>query len=302
MSERAGDLSRAADESWTAELGVVIVNYNTGLYLERCLRALEAHRGSIEADVLVIDNASRDESHLRAVRAHPSVRLIENHSNRFLAPAWNQGIRETAAPFVLLLNPDTQWWAGTLGDYLRVAVDHPRAGIVGPMIRTPDGAVYPSGRPFPTVIDAFGHAFLGPISARNPFTRRYHMDGWDRTAERVVDWVSGSCMLIRRDALDEVGLFDESFPLYGEELDMATRLKGAGWDVLFTPEVEILHEEGVSTRQLGHRSFVLHSRSIHRYYRKHRATGWRRALLPIAWVVLRLRAETAWAFGRRKAR
>ena len=81
---------------------------------------------------------------------------------------------------------------------------------------------------------------------------------------------------------------------------MATRMKAAGWLVLFTPEVEILHEEGISTRQLGHRSLVLHSQSVFRYFRKHRVSGWRRVLVPVAWVCLRLRAEVAWAVGRVK--
>ncbi|MBI3648731.1 MAG: glycosyltransferase family 2 protein, partial [Actinobacteria bacterium] len=218
------------DETWTAELAVVIVNYNTGLYLERCLRSLEAHRGDVDIDVLVIDNASRDGSHSKAVQAHPWVRLIENPTNRFLSPAWNQGIRETSAPFVMLFNPDAEWWLGTLAEYVRIAVEHPSAGIVGPMVRNADGTVYPSGRPFPSVADAVGHAFLGPLALANPFTRRYHLQGWDRSTERVVDWVSGACMLVRRQALDQVGLFDEGFPLYGEELDMATRMKAAGWD------------------------------------------------------------------------
>lgn len=273
-----------------AELAVVIVNYNTGDYLQRCLASLEAHRGDIETDVLVIDNASRDDSHTRAVAAHPWARLIENPTNVFLSPAWNQGIRETKAPFVLLLNPDAEWWKGTLADYVRVAREHPRASIVGPLIRNPNGTVYPSGRPFPGVVDAVAHAFLGTVAPRNRFTRRYHLDGWDRTTEREVDWVSGACMLVPRKAFDEVGLLDESFLLYGEELDLATRLRAAGWKVLFTPEVEIVHAIGVSTGRS--RSMLrMHSDSIYRYYRKHRAAGWRRITLPLAWVILRLRAE-----------
>ena len=279
------------------ELAVVIVNYNTGEYLERCLASLEAHRGDIRTDVLVIDNASRDASHKAAVTGHPSVRLIENPENVYLSPAWNQGIRETTAPYVLLLNPDTEWWKGTLAGCVDVARRHPRAGIVGPLVRNSDGTVYPSGRLFPSVADALGHAFLGPVRPDNPFTRRYHLGGWDRTTEREVDWVSGCCMLFPRAAFDEVGLLDESFLLYGEELDIATRLRAAGWSVLFTPEVEIVHEIGVST---GHsrRSKLVHSASIYRYYRKHRAGGWRRATLPFAWAVLRLRAEYDWLRGR----
>jgi N-acetylglucosaminyl-diphospho-decaprenol L-rhamnosyltransferase len=276
-----------------AELAVVIVNYNTGDYLERCLASLQAHRGEIDIDVLVIDNASHDGSHTRAIAAHPWARLIENANNVYLSPAWNQGIRETGAPYVLLLNPDTEWWAGTLADYVAVARAHPRAGIVGPMIRNQDGTVYPSGRPLPGVVDAVGHGFLGPFLPGNPFSRRYHMEGWDRSTEREVEWVSGACMLLPRKAFDEVGMLDESFLLFGEELDMATRLGDAGWSVLYTPNVEILHAIGVS-RGRSRRMSVMHSTSIYRYYRKHRAAGWRRLTLPLAWTALRARAEIAW--------
>ncbi|MGH2595616.1 MAG: glycosyltransferase family 2 protein [Actinomycetota bacterium] len=276
-----------------AELAVVIVNFNTGDYLERCLASLEAHRGEIAIDVLVIDNASHDRSHAAAVAAHPWARLIENPANVFLSPAWNQGIRATEAPYVLLLNPDTEWWKGTLADYVAVARANPHAGIVGPMVRNTDGSVYPSGRPLPSVVDAVGHGFLGPFAPGNRFTRRYHMQGWDRSTEREVDWVSGCCMLFPRKAFDEVGLLDESFLLYGEELDMATRLHDAGWTVLFTPEVEILHELGVSTGR-SRRMTLMHSESIYRYYRGHRAAGWRKLTLPLAWMALRIRGELAW--------
>lgn len=280
-----------------AELAVIIVNFNTGDYLERCLASLETHRGDIGIDVLVIDNASVDGSHTRAIAAHPWARLIENPENVYLSPAWNQGIRETDAPYVLLLNPDTEWWAGTLADYVAVARAHPRAGIVGPMIRNLDGTVYPSGRPLPSVVDAVGHGFLGPFLPGNRFSRRYHMQGWDRSTEREVDWVSGACMLLPRKVFDDVGMLDETFLLYGEELDLATRLRDAGWSVLYTPDVEVLHALGISTGR-SRRMSVMHSTSIYRYYRKHRAAGWRRLTLPLAWAALRARAEIAWLKGR----
>jgi N-acetylglucosaminyl-diphospho-decaprenol L-rhamnosyltransferase len=279
------------------DLAVVIVNYNTGDYLERCLASLEAHRGELLIDVLVIDNASHDESHRAAVKAHPWARTIENPQNVYLSPAWNQGIGATEAPYVLLLNPDTEWWHGSLADYVAVARAHPRAGMIGPMVRNTDGSVYPSGRPIPSVVDAVGHAFLGLIAPRNRFSRRYHMDAWDRTTELEVDWISGCCMLFPRRVFDEVGLLDESFLLYGEELDMATRMRDAGWSVLFTPKVEILHAIGVSTGR-SRRMSLMHSASIYRYYRKHRASGWRRLTLPLAWTALRARAEIAWLWGR----
>lgn len=280
-----------------AELAVVIVNYNAGDYLERCLASLREHRGDTVVDVVVIDNASSDGSHARAVAAHPWARLIQNSSNVFLSPAWNQGAAVTDAPYLLFLNPDTEWWKGTLTDLLRVARAHPRAGILGPLVRDPDGSVYTSGRSFPGIWDAIGHAFVSPFTRDNRFTRRYELDGWDRTTEREVDWVSGCCMLIPRDAYDQLGGFDEGFALYAEELDVATRLRDHGWSVLFTPEVEVLHEIGISTRRTRS-STLMHSRSVYRYYRKHRAAGWRRATLPLAWGALRLRAEVAWLRGR----
>jgi N-acetylglucosaminyl-diphospho-decaprenol L-rhamnosyltransferase len=280
-----------------ADVAVVIVNYNAGEYLERCLRSLERHRGDVRSDVVVIDNASVDGSAEMAVAAHPWARLIKNPTNVFLSPAWNQGIRETDAPFVLLLNPDTEWWHGTLAELVDVARANPRVGIVGPMIRNPDGSVYPSGRPFPGLLDAAGHALVGAITPRNPFSRRYRMDGWDRATERRVDWVSGCCMLLPRQALEEVGLLDESYLLYGEELDLATRLGDRGWSVLFTPRAEVVHEVGVSTGRTR-RSLLMHSASIFRYYRLHRARGWRRLTIPIAWAVLRARAELAWLRAR----
>ena len=124
-----------------AELAVVIVNFNTGDYLERCLASLDTHRGDITTDVLVIDNASHDGSHLRATSAHPWARLIENPTNVYLSPAWNQGIGATDAPWILLLNPDTEWWEGTLADYVARGADAPSCrhrGAARPRLRRSD--------------------------------------------------------------------------------------------------------------------------------------------------------------------
>lgn len=280
-----------------ADLAVVIVNYDTGPWLRRCLDALDRSRGDIAVEVVVVDNASRDGSERAADR--PGVVLVVNPVNRFLSPAWNQGARLTRAPLVLFLNPDTEIVGGTLADLVTAAGEHPRAGIIGPLIRSEDGSVYPSGRPFPGIVDAVGHALLAPVWPSNPFTRRYHLDGWDRASARRVDWVSGACMLIRRDALDDVGGFDESFPLYGEELDLATRLRDRGWEVRYDPCVEVLHAGGVSTGR-SREMLRMHSTSVFRYYRKHRARGWRRASLPLAWLFLRARAELAWFAGTRR--
>jgi N-acetylglucosaminyl-diphospho-decaprenol L-rhamnosyltransferase len=278
-----------------ADLAVVIVSYDAGDDLTRCVGSLEKHRGDLAIDVLVIDNGSTDGSHLVAKKEHPWIRLVENGSNRYLSPAWNQGAAATDAPLLLFLNPDTEWFRGTLEDLVRVARANPDAGVVGPMVRNPDGTVYPSGRTFPSVVDAVGHAFISPFTRDNPFTRRHELEGWDRSTERVVDWVSGCCMLMPRSAFDEVGGFDEGFPLFAEELDMATRLAARGWRVVFTPEVEIVHEVGAS-RSHDPKIVRMKSDSMYRYYAKHRAGGWRKITLPLAWVALRARAFIASSF------
>jgi N-acetylglucosaminyl-diphospho-decaprenol L-rhamnosyltransferase len=283
----------------TPDVAVLIVNYNTGVYLTRAIRSAYEAAGDARLEVAVVDNSSRDGSARAAARAHPGVDLIENRANRGFAAAVNQGIRATRAPFVLLLNPDAEVLAGTLGGFLKVAADHPRAGVIGPVVRDPNGSVYPSARKIPTMSEALGHSFLHPFLPDNRFSRAYTMAGWDRRTERKVEWVSCSCCLLRREALEDVGLFDERFFMYVEDVDMSTRMRAAGWGVMFSPELEVVHVGGISTA--GRKRMTLeHSRSIYRYFEKHRGQGWRRALLPFVWVALRARAElVAWRRGER---
>jgi GT2 family glycosyltransferase len=273
-----------------ADLAVVIVNYNAGAFLTRCVASVFGADGGLELDVLIVDNASRDGSARAATAAEPRARLVENPTNRGLSAAWNQGAALTDSPWILFLNPDAEIWSGDLGTFVKVGESRPDAALLGPLVRNPDGTVYESGRIFPTVGQAVGHAFLAPFARGNRFTRAYRQSDWDRRSERDVDWVSGACLLLRRSAFEEVGRFDEGFWLYAEELDLCTRLRDAGWKVVFTPEMEIVHEGGVSTGR-SRRMHVLHSMSVYRYYRKHRASGWRRATLPAAWLALRARAE-----------
>jgi N-acetylglucosaminyl-diphospho-decaprenol L-rhamnosyltransferase len=274
-----------------ADLAVVVVNYNTGPYLLRCLRSAMDSSGEARLELVVVDNASMDGSAEALERELPQVRVIRNGSNRGFAAAANQGILATGAPFVFLLNPDAEVMAGTFGGFLKVARDHPRAGAIGPMVRDPDGSIYPSARKVPTVAEGLGHALLGPFRA-NRFSKAYTMADWDRRSERRVEWVSGSCMLLRREALAEVGVFDERFYMYVEDVDLCTRLRLGGWEVWYTPELEVLHVGGVSTGGYRSRRMTLeHSKSIYRYVAKHWARGWRVILLPFAWVALRLRAE-----------
>ena len=283
------------------ELAVVVVNYNAGEYLRRCMASIHASTGDVDVEVIVVDNASSDGSADTALAEHPDIRLIRNDRNAGFAAAANQGIEGAAAPFVLLLNPDAEILSGTLSGLVKVARERPRAGAIGALVRNPDRSIQPSARRVPRLGEALGHAFLGPLIPDNPFTRSYTMAGWDRSSERAVEWVAGSAMLLRREAIDEVGAFDEGYFMYVEDVDLCTRLRAAGWRVLFSPELEVIHKIGVSTRGQRGRMAFEHSRSIYRYFEKFRARGPAILLLPFVRVALWLRAAlVAYVVRRRR--
>lgn len=274
----------------SADLAVAIVNFNAGEHLRACVASLYASAGDVDLDVVVVDNASRDGSAAAAAEAHPSIRVIDNPVNRGFAAAANRGIGDTDAPFVFLLNPDARVTAGRLASFLKVAKERPRAGALGCLVRNPDGSLQPSARRVPGVGGGLAHAFLGRVAPENRWSRAYTMADWDRASEREVEWVSGSAMLLRREAVADIGGFDEGYFMYVEDVDLCTRLRARGWSVVFTPELEVAHEVGVSTRTHPRRMAYEHSRSIYRYFSKHVATGPGAALRPLARAALWARA------------
>jgi N-acetylglucosaminyl-diphospho-decaprenol L-rhamnosyltransferase len=274
------------------ELSVVVVNHNAGPFLERCLDSVAASSGEISMEVVVVDNASRDGS-ARIAAERPDVRVIENRTNLGFAAAANIGIRATEGPYILLLNPDAEIASGTLAGFVKVADEHPDSGAIGPLVRNADGTIQPSARRIPGTFEALMHAFLGQVAPGNRWTQAYIIAGWDRSSERKVEWVSGSAMLLRRSALHRVGVFDEGYFMYVEDVDLCTRLRRAGWTVLFSPELEVTHEVGVSARGQSRRMAREHSRSIYRYFTKHRAGGAAGLLKPFVRAALALRTELA---------
>jgi N-acetylglucosaminyl-diphospho-decaprenol L-rhamnosyltransferase len=271
------------------DLAVVVVNMNGGDEVRGCVKSVFESAGDIRMEVVVVDNNSTDGSDEAIGRAFPQIRLIRNDSNRGFPAAANQGMRATDAQFVLLINPDAEIQGGTLEGFLKVARDRPKAGAIGALTRNPDGSVYPSARRVPTLTQGLFHTLLAPFRPDNRWSRAYRMADWDRRSERRVDWVSGSSLLLRRTALNEVGIFDERFFMYVEDMDLCTRMRKAGWEVWFSPELEIEHIGGTATA--GKRRMTLeHSRSIYQYFVKHQSSGWKAVLRPVVWAALRLRA------------
>ena len=281
----------SAPPGWAA----VVVNYNAGGALAGCVASVLAQQPPPE--LVVVDNASTDDSLDGLRRAHPGVRVVDSGGNIGYARAANLGIAATAAPVVAVLNPDTVLAPGT-GAALaaRFAAD-PALAAAGPRLCNPDGSVYPSARRVPGLVDAVGHGLLFFVWTENPFTARYRETGADPDRPRDVDWISGAAMWLRRAALDDVGGWDERYFMYVEDVDLCWRLRRAGWRVAYEPAGTVTHLLGVSTAGRPYRMIAEHHRSLLRFAAT-RFTGPKRALLPPAAVFLSARGALAMAHHR----
>ncbi len=270
-------------------LSAVVVHYQSLETLPRCLSALAADTVGLEAETVVVDNDSRDGLAAVLARDFPAVRFITNSGNLGYARAVNQGIAAISGEFVLVMNPDCFLAPGavrTLIEYLRA---HPRAAVAGPQLRNADGTIEYSARSFP---DPFTFLFnryslFTRLFPGNPWSRRYLLSDWDRASAREVDWVSGACMMVRREAIQVVGGMDEGFFMFNEDVDWCRRMKQAGWTVACAPEARAVHEVGASKRRVTPKVIVERHRGMIHYFHKHHPTNPVVALLADALILLR---------------
>ena len=248
----------------------------------------------------MIDNGSRDGSVDKMLAAHPGVRVIRAPGNVGYSRAANLGTAATKAPIVAVLNPDTELEHGAAAAMSARLAHEPRLGAVGPRLRNLDGTDYPSARSMPSIGVAIGHGILGMWWPRNRFTARYRQLDADPTRPRLVDWVSGAAIWLRRSALDEVGGWDERYFMYLEDTDLCWRLRRAGWEVAYEPTAVVVHVQGASASRRPYRMLLEHHRSAWRFARV-RFTGARAALLPLAAVYFAIRAVMAMAEHARRA-
>ena len=239
-------------------LSVIIVAYNIRADLERCLRSLVVHKPHVDHEVLVVDNASTDDT-VEALRARwPGVRLIDAGSNVGFSKGNNIGIRQSFGELVLLLNGDTEVPAGAVDALVAVLDRRPDAAIAGPRL-----------------VDATGRAELSfgcMISPLNELRQKLRARGnVERltSIEREVDWVSGACLLVRRADAEAVGLLDERFFMYTEDVDFCAAVRARGRKVLFTPAATIVHMRGRSRQTAPHATAAAYRRSQLAFYEKH---------------------------------
>ena len=252
-------------------LSVVIVNWNTTPILEECLGSLQAYPPSAEHEVIVVDNASDDFDEAAFRAAFPTVRLIANTDNAGYARGNNQAIEASTGEHVLLLNPDTRVTEGALDSLIEFMDRHVDAAACGAKLVRPDGRVERSVRsfPYPAAI-AFDYLGLSRILKKSGTFGRYRMGWFSYTEEAEVDQPMGSCLMLRRKAIDEVGQMDESFPIFFNEVDWLYRAKQMGHKAYFTPAAVVIHHGAAATSQAGRRKMIRESHdSLVRFYAKH---------------------------------
>ncbi|MHB0913497.1 MAG: glycosyltransferase family 2 protein [Armatimonadota bacterium] len=278
------------------DLSIIIVNWNTREELARCLASVYADDpGGLE--VTVIDNASTDGSAEMVREEFPAAHLIANTRNLGFAKASNQGIRMASGRYVMLLNPDSEVRPGALSALLRFADGAPDAGIIGIKVLNPDGSLQFSCRHFPTLAAGiFRNTIIGHFFPKNTYTRDYLLADWDHKEIRVVDWVSGAALTMRREFIDDVGLLDERFFMYCEDVDLGYRAKQKGWLVVYFPHAAVVHARAKGSDQNPNRMIYEFHRSMYRFFRKH---YWKDASIPVRLIVpLGLIARASFFIGR----
>lgn len=247
-------------------LTVVAVTFSPGGSLTSFLDSL-ALATDREVEVLLADNGSSDGAPEEAAR-RPGVRLISTGGNLGYGGGVNAGVAATSTEWVVAANPDVVWDPGSIDELLAAAERWPRAGALGPLIRQPDGKVYPSARALPTLGRGIGHAVFGWFWPGNPWSTRYRREN-EEPAERTAGWLSGSCLLLRRQAFESVGGFDQAYFMYFEDVDLGERLADAGWLNVYVPAAVVTHTGAHATSQNPTAMTSAHHRSAWLYFSRH---------------------------------
>jgi GT2 family glycosyltransferase len=248
-------------------LSIIIVNYNGREHLENCLRSLAAAPPATPHEIVVVDNASSDGS-VQAAHRWPGVRVVALGENVGFSRGNNAGIRASRGELLLLLNNDTMVPAGALDALVTALETDPRAAVAGPRLVDAEGRAELSFGPMISPLGELRQKFLFVLNERRfgPVVR------WVERAtrrEHHVDWVSGACLLVRRDAAERVGLLDERFFLYTEDVDFCASIRAAGWRILFTPAAEIVHLRGRVRIAAPRAVNTAYRRSQIAFYEKH---------------------------------
>jgi GT2 family glycosyltransferase len=252
------------------DLSIIVVNWNTREILDNCLASVYASHTTIDYDVWVVDNNSSDGSVQMIEEKFPHTHVIPNETNAGFARGNNQAIMESSADYVMLLNPDTIMEGNVLQGLFGYLEEHPDVGAAGPRLLNPDGTLQESAYPEPTLWREFWRLFHLDLVKHYG---AYPMAEWSISDPRDVDVLMGACFLVRRKVLDQVGLLDEEFFVYSEEVDFCKRIRDYGWRIGWFPAVKVTHLGGQSTRQVQQEMFLQLYQGKIQYFRKHNPIG-----------------------------
>ncbi|ALC05200.1 N-acetylglucosaminyl-diphospho-decaprenol L-rhamnosyltransferase [Corynebacterium deserti GIMN1.010] len=276
------------------------MTYSPGEYLAKFLDSLDS--ASVRDTIVIMaDNGSVDGVPEAAAEARDNVEFLPTGGNLGYGTAINIAARalrerreagEIDGEFFLVSNPDVVFDSGSIDELLSCADRHPQAGSIGPLIREADGSAYPSARAVPTLANGIGHALLGSVWKSNPWSAAYR-DENDMSRERSAGWLSGSCLLIRWDAFDHIGGFDERYFMYMEDVDLGDRLARAGYENIFCPTAQITHAKGHVAGKNPEHMLPAHHESAYRFQADRLSAPWQAPIRLALRMGLKARAGVA---------
>lgn len=290
-----------------APIAIITVTYSPGKYLTDFLDSVPGAT-KLPGVVIMADNGSADGAPERAAHTYDYAEFLPTGGNVGYGTAINiaaKSLRERRekgelnSEFFVISNPDVVFDAGAIDQMLDCARRNPRAGAVGPYIREADGSAYPSARAVPTLSNGIGHALFSAVWPNNPWSQAYR-DDKDMSRERDAGWLSGSCLLVRWDAFEQIGGFDEGYFMYMEDVDLGDRLGKAGWRNVFCPTSRIQHSKGHVAGTRPELMLPAHHRSAYKFQADRHQGAVQAPVRALLWLGLKLRSEIAVACATAK--
>jgi GT2 family glycosyltransferase len=273
------------------DFSIVIVTWNSQEFIRNCLDSIFLSQGNFTSEVIVVDNDSSDETAKIVEQLYPHVNLIQNKKNLGYAKANNQGIEKARGEYILLLNPDTQVLEDSLSLMYGFMEENPNIGALGAKLLNPDKSVQPSCREFPTFSTLIWEfSGLSRLFPRSRVFGRWRMGYFNFDKQRETDQPMGSCLMLRRATLEDVGAFDENFVMFFNDVDLCFRIKKGDWKIYFYPEAKVIHYKGASTRKAKPRMIWLSHLAFYKFFKKHKTGLVNRLLLFLLVIPLILSA------------
>jgi GT2 family glycosyltransferase len=274
------------------KVSIVIVNWRTPLLLKRCLEAINNDQNAKAFEIVVIDNASGDDSLTILANEFPYVKVIANQDNLGFSKACNQAIPQTTGQYVLLLNPDTLIVDGAVSQLATFLDNNSQCGAVGPKVLNDNGTLQLAcRRSFPTPAAAlFRLTYLSKLFPGHHLFAKYNMTYANPSETCQVDALSGSCMMVRRSVIALIGLLDEDIFMFGEDIDWCWRIKQAGWQVFYYPQAVIYHSHGAASRLRPAGATINLHKGMAVFYRKHLSRNYWPVFNQLVYLAICLRA------------